>query len=115
MLEHILLETTVTRLRVSSLQPQEISPEFIGLWRDNRLCSHFHLSLQSGSDEVLRRMKRSYCVSDYLKTISLIRTLVPKAAITTDIIVGFPAETAEEFEESYQLCFFPKIYNIFYE
>ena len=104
LLEHILAETDVARLRLSSLQPQEIYPEFIGLWSDSRLCPHFHLSLQSGSNKVLSRMKRHYCVSDYQGAVSLIRALVPKAAITTDIIVGFPGETDVEFEESYELC-----------
>ncbi len=104
LLEHILAETDVTRLRLSSLQPQEISPELIGLWRDRRLCPHFHLSLQSGSNGVLSRMKRRYSVSDYEQSVSLIRSLVPEAAITTDIIVGFPGETDGEFEESYDFC-----------
>ncbi len=104
LLEHILAETDVARLRLSSLQPQEISPELIGLWRDKRLCRHFHLSLQSGSDGVLNRMKRRYSVSDYQQAVSLIRALVPEAAITTDVIVGFPGETDEEFEQSYNFC-----------
>ena len=104
LLEHILAETGVARLRLSSLQPQEISPELIALWRDNRLCRHFHLSLQSGSDSVLRRMRRRYSISDYRRSVSLIRTLVPEAAITTDVIVGFPGETSAEFEQSYQFC-----------
>jgi len=104
LLEHILAETDVARLRLSSLQPQEISPELIALWRDSRLCRHFHLSLQSGSDSVLRRMKRRYSISDYRRSVSLIRALVPEAAITTDIIVGFPGETSAEFEQSYQFC-----------
>jgi len=104
LLENILAETNVIRLRLSSLQPQEISLELVGLWRDKRLCPHFHLSLQSGSDEVLRRMKRRYYVDDYQKAVSSIRELVPDVAITTDIIVGFPGETEVEFEESYELC-----------
>jgi threonylcarbamoyladenosine tRNA methylthiotransferase MtaB len=104
LLERILAETDVARLRLSSLQPHEIYPELIGLWRDSRLCPHFHLSLQSGNDGVLRRMKRRYCVSDYQRAISLIRALVPGVAITTDIIAGFPGETEEEFEESYNFC-----------
>ncbi len=104
LLEHILAETDVARLRLSSLQPQEISPELIRLWRDSRLCRHFHLSLQSGNDSVLRRMKRRYSISDYRRSVSLIRTLVPEAAITTDIIVGFPGETSAEFEQGYKLC-----------
>jgi len=104
LLGHILAGTDVTRLRLSSLQPQEISLELIGLWSDKRLCRHFHLSLQSGSDAVLNQMKRRYSVSDYQQAVSLIRSIVPEAAITTDIIVGFPGETDKEFEESYNFC-----------
>jgi len=104
LLEYILAETDVARLRLSSLQPQEISAELIALWRNNRLCRHFHLSLQTGSDNVLRRMRRRYSISDYQQSVSLIRALVPEAAITTDIIVGFPGETSAEFEQSYKLC-----------
>jgi threonylcarbamoyladenosine tRNA methylthiotransferase MtaB len=104
LLQRILTETDVERLRLSSLQPGEISPELIGLWHDKRLCRHFHLSLQSGSDSMLRRMKRGYSVSGYQKAVALIRDMVPGVAITTDVIVGFPAETDAEFEESYELC-----------
>ena len=104
LLERILAETDVSRLRLSSLQPQEISLALIGLWADGRLCPHFHLSLQSGSDGVLKRMKRRYGVGDYEKAVSLIRNKLPEAAITTDIIVGFPGETEEEFAESYRFC-----------
>ena len=104
LLEYILAETGVTRLRLSSLQPQEVSPRLIRLWRDNRLCPHFHLSLQSGSDGVLRRMKRRYTTADYQRAVSLIREVVPEAAITTDIIVGFPGETEVEFQESLDFC-----------
>jgi len=104
LLERILTETNVTRLRLSSLQPQEISGELLGMWGDSRLCPHFHLSLQSGSDEVLKRMKRRYQLSDYEKAVSMIRAHVPEAAITTDVIVGFPGESEEEFEASYRFC-----------
>jgi threonylcarbamoyladenosine tRNA methylthiotransferase MtaB len=104
LLERLLNETGVDRLRLSSLQPWEISPELVDLWHDQRLCPHFHLSLQSGSNGVLSRMRRGYSVSDYEQSVSLIRTLLPEAAITTDIMVGFPGETEEEFEESYGFC-----------
>jgi len=104
LLQRILTETDVERLRLSSIQPQEIFPELIGLWRKGRLCRHFHLSLQSGSDGVLGRMKRGYTVNDYQQAVALIRGMVPEAAITTDIIVGFPGETEAEFQESYELC-----------
>jgi threonylcarbamoyladenosine tRNA methylthiotransferase MtaB len=101
LLEHILAETAVARLRLSSLQPQEISSQLIGLWCDRRLCPHFHLSLQSGSDGVLHRMKRRYDTAQYRQKVSLIRQAVPEVAITTDVIVGFPGETAAEFQESH--------------
>jgi len=104
LIEHILVETDVARLRLSSLQPQEISPELVKLWNDHRLCRHFHLSLQSGSDGVLKRMRRRYSVADYERVVSLIRALIPEAAITTDIIVGFPGETAADFEQSFNFC-----------
>jgi threonylcarbamoyladenosine tRNA methylthiotransferase MtaB len=104
LLERILAETNVERLRLSSLQPQEISLELLRLWHDERLCRHFHLSLQSGSDEMLRRMKRGYTVGGYQKAVVLIRDTVPGVAITTDVIVGFPGETEAEFNDSYELC-----------
>jgi len=104
LLERILAETDVTRIRLSSLQPPEISPELVGLWRDESLCRHFHLSLQSGSDTVLGRMNRRYSVGDYQQAVSLVRDAAPEAAITTDVIVGFPGETEAEFQESYDFC-----------
>jgi len=103
LLERILNETGVERLRLSSLQPPEISPQLIGLWRNSRLCPHFHLSLQSGSDGVLRRMNRRYSAADYEQAVSVIRGVVPDAAITTDVMVGFPWESEAEFEQSYDL------------
>jgi threonylcarbamoyladenosine tRNA methylthiotransferase MtaB len=104
LLQLILAETRVARLRLSSLQPQEITPELLGLWADERLCRHFHLSLQSGSDAVLKQMKRRYTTADYQRAVDLIRQAVPGVAITTDVIVGFPGETEAEFEQSYSFC-----------
>ncbi|MBI2848105.1 MAG: tRNA (N(6)-L-threonylcarbamoyladenosine(37)-C(2))-methylthiotransferase MtaB [Chloroflexi bacterium] len=104
LLSRILEETGVPRMRLSSLQPQEVSPDLLKLWQDNRLCPHFHLSLQSGSETVLKRMQRGYRVAAYHDAVSLIRSMVPDAAITTDVIVGFPGETEEEFAESCELC-----------
>ena len=104
LIERVLAETSIVRLRLSSLQPQEISPELIALWCDDRLCRHFHLSLQSGSDDVLKRMKRRYSTDDYLKTIFLMKAMVPGAAITTDLIVGFPGEASADFTRSYKFC-----------
>jgi len=104
LLERILAGTGIVRVRLSSLQPHEISPGLVGLWTDGRLCPHFHLSLQSGSDRVLKRMRRRYHAADYEQAVSLVRENVPDVAITTDVIVGFPGETDDEFEESYDFC-----------
>ncbi len=104
LIECILDNTDIERLHLSSLQLAEISPDLLELCRDQRLCRHFHLALQSGSESVLRRMRRGYSVDQYRRAIDLIKEKVPDVAITTDIIVGFPGETDEEFEESYAFC-----------
>ena len=104
LIEQVLINTAIERLHISSLQPQEISPALLSLWQDSRLCRHFHMALQSGSDTVLKRMKRHYSTTDYRDAISLIRKMVPDVAITTDIMVGFPGESEEEFDESYRFC-----------
>jgi threonylcarbamoyladenosine tRNA methylthiotransferase MtaB len=104
LIERILSETGVTRLRFSSLQPSEVSPALINLWRDGRLCPHFHLSLQSGSDSVLARMNRRYRTDDYRQTVALIRDVVPDVAVTTDVIVGFPGESDAEFRDTLDFC-----------
>jgi len=104
LVEQILANTDVERLHLSSLQPQDISVELLRLWQDPRLCRHFHPALQSGSDSVLSRMRRHYSVDDYRQAASLIRKIVPDVAMTTDIMVGFPGESIEEFEESYRFC-----------
>jgi threonylcarbamoyladenosine tRNA methylthiotransferase MtaB len=100
----ILDRTSVERLHLSSLQPQEISQGLLELWEDNRLSKHFHLALQSGSDTVLKRMRREYNTDNYLEAVSLIRRYVLDAAVTTDIMVGFPGESEKEFEDSYNFC-----------
>ncbi|MCK5433693.1 MAG: tRNA (N(6)-L-threonylcarbamoyladenosine(37)-C(2))-methylthiotransferase MtaB, partial [Dehalococcoidales bacterium] len=104
LVQRILTSTGIERLRLSSLQSSEISPEFLALWHDERLCQHFHLALQSGSETVLQRMRRSYSLAQYQRTVDLIKDTIPDAAITTDIMVGFPGESDEEFEQSYSFC-----------
>ncbi len=97
-LVHLLLEqTTIPRLRLSSVEPWDISPEMLDLWANSRLCRHLHLPLQSGCDATLRRMARRYDTARYERLVESIRQQVPEMAITTDIIVGFPGETDEEF------------------
>lgn len=100
----LLAETSVPRIRCSSLQPQDLSPDLVALWEDPRLCRHFHLALQSGCDATLARMRRRYDSRAYRDAAGLIRAAVPGVAITTDVIVGFPGETGAEFEESFRFC-----------
>ena len=104
LIQRILAETDVQRVRLSSLQPDDITGGLLDLWNDKRLCRHLHLPLQSGSDPTLRRMNRPYDTCAYEAAIERIRNAVPQISITTDIMVGFPAETNEEFEESYRFC-----------
>lgn len=104
LLEQVLSETSVPRLRVSSLQPQEIDARLLGLWSDRRLCPHFHIPLQSGSDDVLRRMRRRYDAEQYINAVKRIRETVSGVSVTTDVIMGFPGETDDDFEQTYNLC-----------
>ncbi len=96
----ILERTEVPRLRLTSIAPWDLDERLLELWSDRRLCRHLHLSLQSGSTGTLRRMRRPYTAEVYLGVLERVRSSIPGVAITTDVIVGFPDETAEEFEES---------------
>ncbi|MBR4671101.1 MAG: tRNA (N(6)-L-threonylcarbamoyladenosine(37)-C(2))-methylthiotransferase MtaB [Butyrivibrio sp.] len=90
----------IERIRISSLEPRIMTEENVKrLAAVKKLCPHFHLSLQSGCDTVLSRMNRHYTADDFRKGVELLRKYFEKPAITTDIIVGFPGETEEEFEE----------------
>ena len=100
----VLAETPIDRLRVSSLQAQEITTELLDLWQDPRLCPHFHIPLQSGSDTILRSMRRRYETARFAETVELVREKIPDAGITTDVIVGFPGESASEFAASYSFA-----------
>lgn len=89
------------RIRLGSMEPKFISPQRLKrLAVLESFCPHFHLSLQSGSDTVLKRMGRRYTTAEYLEIVAQIRAVFPLAAITTDIMVGFPGETAAEFQET---------------
>lgn len=89
------------RIRLSSIEPVVVTEAFKeALPRMTKLCRHFHLSLQSGSDTVLKRMNRKYTTEEYLESVRKLRSVWPDVAITTDIIVGFPGETEEEFKET---------------
>ncbi|KGG81360.1 30S ribosomal protein S12 methylthiotransferase [Caloranaerobacter azorensis H53214] len=92
----------IERIRLSSLEPTIITEEFMDrLIKLPKVCNHFHLSLQSGSNTVLKRMNRKYTTEEYLSIVKLIRKYMSDVGLTTDIIVGFPGETDEEFEETY--------------
>ena len=97
LVERVLTQTRVERLRVSSLQAQEINQGLLELWEDCRLMQHFHLPLQSGSDRILGRMRRRYDTAGFAASVEQVRRMYPTAGITTDIIVGFPGETAEDY------------------
>ncbi len=100
LIETILNEPSVTRLRLSSLEPWDLGEKFFSLWEDSRLCPHIHLPLQSGSAIVLKRMARKTTPEKFLQIVQDARAVVSEMAITTDMIVGFPGETDEFFEES---------------
>ncbi len=91
----------VDRIRLGSLEPRIITESFaIELKEIKSLCPHFHLSLQSGSDSVLKRMNRHYTAEEYRESVEILRRVFDKPAMTTDVIVGFPGETEEEFMET---------------
>jgi threonylcarbamoyladenosine tRNA methylthiotransferase MtaB len=100
----LLRETTIPRIRVSSLEPEDFRLEWLELWQDQRMCRHLHLPMQSGSDTILRRMARRYNSARYREIVLNAKRLVPGMAISTDIITGFPGETDEDFEQTYQLA-----------
>ena len=102
----------ISRIHLGSLEPRIITEEFLeGIVKTGKVCPHFHLSLQSGCNKTLKNMNRRYSAQEYAEKCELIRKFYPAPALTTDVIVGFPQETEEDFEESYE--FVKKIH--FYE
>lgn len=97
----ILKEPRIQRIRISSIEESQIDDEFIEILKNNScLAHHLHIPLQSGSETVLKRMKRKYNKEQFLKTIKKIKEAVPDIALACDVIVGFPGETEEEFVET---------------
>ncbi len=93
----------ISRIRLGSLEPRIITEEFLeGIVKTGKVCPHFHLSLQSGCNKTLKNMNRRYSAQEYAEKCELIRRFYPAPALTTDVIVGFPQETEEDFEESYE-------------
>jgi threonylcarbamoyladenosine tRNA methylthiotransferase MtaB len=100
LVQKILVDSDATRIRLSSLEPWDLSEDFFELWQDARLCRHLHLPLQSGCATTLRRMARKTTPEVFERLVQTARQAIPNVAITTDIIVGFPGETENEFTQS---------------
>jgi threonylcarbamoyladenosine tRNA methylthiotransferase MtaB len=94
------------RIRVSSIEASQVSDEYISLFASHpdKLCPHFHLPLQSGSEHVLQRMNRKYHLEDFRRMCKRIKEQIPDVAFSSDVITGFPAESEEEFQETYDFC-----------
>jgi len=91
----------IERIRLGSIEPTTVKAEFVATAKSlKKLCPHFHISVQSGCDETLRRMNRRYTADDYRKAAGMLRENIADVALTTDVIVGFPGETDEEFEQT---------------
>jgi threonylcarbamoyladenosine tRNA methylthiotransferase MtaB len=107
----VLTESSIARVRVSSLQPLEITDELLDAWAQSggRLCPHFHIPLQSGSDSVLSRMRRRYTAAQFISAVGRVREVAPCCSVTTDVICGFPGETAADHEATLavlqEVCF----------
>ena len=104
-LENLLLKADaidgIKRIRMSSIEPMTLNKSFVDKVKvSKKLCNHFHISLQSGCDETLKRMNRHYTTAQYMEIVNGLRAAFPDTAVTTDIMVGFPGETDEEFQKT---------------
>jgi threonylcarbamoyladenosine tRNA methylthiotransferase MtaB len=104
LLSELLDRTSIPRIRLSSLQAQDINAGLLKLWDDPRLCPHFHIPLQSGSDAVLDKMRRRYTAEGYRRAIANVRAYVSDVAVTADVIAGFPGETDDDFQATLRVC-----------
>lgn len=104
LLDELLRRTAIPRIRLSSLGPQYLGPVFFEAFADPRVCPHLHLSVQSGSPAVLERMDRGHGVEEVLAAAEAARTVRPETAVTADLIVGFPGESEQAFEETITLA-----------
>lgn len=113
LLEQINKVDGIERIRLGSLEPKLINEEFVNrLKKIDKICDHFHLSLQSGCNKTLKNMNRRYTVEEFENSVKILRKEYPKVALTTDIIVGFPNETEEDFEETYKFLNKIKFYKM---
>lgn len=102
LIEAMLRETRIPRIRISSLEPVELSDRLLEMYSDSRLCPSFHLSIQSACTPTLARMRRRYSAADVENVFERIASKIPQAFVGLDLIVGFPGETDAEFEETYE-------------
>ena len=103
LVEALLLKTKMPRFRLTSLEPGEVSERLLELYQDERMCPHFHMSIQSATDSVLRSMKRRYDQASVQKSLHQIQKSVKNVFVGMDVIVGFPTESEELFDETYQV------------
>ena len=103
LIEALLAQTDAPRIRYSSIQPQDITPELLACWDDSRMCRHVHLALQSGSDAVLARMRRRYSSATFREAVGAFRAAAPGISVTTDIIAGFPGESDDDHQATLSL------------
>ncbi len=113
LLEEINKIEGIKRIRLGSIEPLLITEEFVKrLTKLEKICEHFHLSLQSGNDDTLKRMNRKYTTSQFKEIVKILKAAYPNSNLTTDIIVGFPGETEEEFKKTYQFLQEIKFYKM---
>ena len=112
LVDTILDKTSVQRIRISSIQPQEITPELLITWEDPRICPHMHIPLQSGSDPILKAMRRTYTRDQYLNSVDRVLSKFSDFSITSDIIVGFPGETDLDYENTLDIVNRVKFSNL---
>lgn len=93
----------ISRIRLGSIEPTTITHEFVAAAKEmDKLCPHYHISLQSGCNETLKRMNRKYTIEEYRRIVELLRENIKDVALTTDVMVGFPGETDQEFEQTFK-------------
>ncbi len=100
LIKRVLQDYPGLRIRLSSIEPWDLSDELLGLWESPNLCRHLHIPMQSGSAKILKRMARRTTPEEFFDLVSKAQNLIPGIAITTDVILGFPGETEEDFEET---------------
>ena len=100
LIQRLLNETAIPRIRISSINPMHFDYAFLELFAHPRICRHLHLPLQSGSPHILQRMNRRHTLDEYRAIVRRARQICPEIALTTDVLVGFPGETEEHFAET---------------